>query len=97
MDSWVLLSSADLCSLAKLVASKSCEVSGVLVSGNNRYLAQLGFGAGGLSCQNWREWLPTPFLLPGASHSEEQVRAKEKLQASQKLHHCLAHAHPPGV
>lgn len=33
--------------------------------------------------------LPAPLPLP-----EAWVWAKEQLQASQKPHHCLAHAHP---
>lgn len=41
--------------------------------------------------------LPAPLPLPEACHSKAWVQAKGQLQASQKPHPCLAHAHLLGV
>lgn len=67
------------------------------LTNNDHYFAQLVYGIWGLSCWSWRKGLPAPLVLPGTSHSKERVWAKEKLQASQKPHHCLAQAGPPRV
>ena len=55
------------------------------LANNDHSLVQPAYGV-------WRDWLPASFLLPGVHHSKERVWAKQKPQASQKSHHCLAHA-----
>lgn len=97
-DSCVLLPCAHPSLLAKGAARKSWQVNGVLASHTQRLLLSPASVWGlGAQLPVLERMLPAPLPLPEACHSKAWVRAKGQLQASQKPHPCLAHAHLLGV